>query len=64
MQFLMEYLLTPFQVDVLEKLLVRIIVHASEMAITQRLLLLHSPLRVEEASQQILLFMQEATPAK
>ena len=59
----MEYLLTPFQLDVLEKLLVRIIVFATEIAITQRFLLLHNPLRVEEASQQILLFMQAATPA-
>ena len=66
MQFLMKYLPTPFQVNVLQqKLSVRIIVFATDMAMTQPLFLLHSPLRVEEASlEQILLFMQEATPAE
>ena len=61
----MEYLLTPFQVDVLqEKLLVLLIVYASMIVIMKRLFLLHSPLRVEEASlEQTKLFLQEATPA-
>ena len=52
--------------DVLkEKLLVRIIVYAKELAIVQSLFLPLIPLRVEEASlEHILLFMREATPAK
>ena len=52
--------------DVLkEKLLVRIIVYAKELAIVQSLFLPLSPLRVEEKYlEHILLFMREATPAK
>ena len=62
----MDYLLTPSQITVLQdKLLIHINAFATEIAIAQCSFLLHSPLRVEEASmEQTKLLLQEATPAQ